>query len=103
MIESAVFWDYAWRIGGPFVLVCVGLLALYTRRVYTAGAYEEMKTTLKDFYTEQIETERKRHAEEIKEERARSRQYFSIIQDTVIVSRGVVAKLRDIEKQQSDG
>lgn len=47
MIPWDVFWDYAWKIGFPFVLVCIAFGALYTRRVVTREEYDIM-VKLKD-------------------------------------------------------
>jgi hypothetical protein len=48
------FWDAAWKVGFPFVLITIAVLLFYYNKIYTRSSYDEMVKRL----TLDIERER---------------------------------------------
>lgn len=89
MFPWELFWEAAWRIGFPFILVCLFGYGLLKRHFVTGGEYLAMLKVL----TEQIEQERKSSDDSLRRERERSAELWDLIRPSIGLARGALDKI----------
>jgi hypothetical protein len=85
---AALFWDVAWKIGIPFVMVCIALGAFYAGKIVTKAAYDGMVKAKDDAFTAMVAEKN----EQITRERERSAEMFDLVKLNAGISDQILSR-----------